>query len=91
MKLDLTLNPGPSTQSFGDDVDDDHARLLSGLDVTIGIGDGGEMISAIDDGNESACFDLIPQSGHERLSASPLRQGNDDPPAARDSRPKQEP
>jgi hypothetical protein len=68
MNLDLT-----STQAFGDDVDDDHARLLSGLDVTIGIGDRGEWISAIDDRDKSACFDPVPQFVHERLPASPLR------------------
>src|SRR6185503_12722510 len=55
-------SPGPT---FRDDVDDDHASLLSGLDVTIGIGDRGERISAVDDRNESARFNLLLESGHE--------------------------
>src|SRR2546421_11198622 len=76
--------------TFRSDVDDDHASLLSGLDVTIGIGNRGERISSIDDRNESARFDLVFQIVHKRLSASPPRQGNDDSPASRDLRPKQE-
>src|ERR1700733_11573931 len=68
----------------------DHACLLSGLDVTIGIGNRGERISAIDNRNEPARFDLVFQIVHKRLSASPLRQGNDDPSASRELRPKHE-
>src|SRR6202158_6225639 len=83
-------SPGLGRPTFRDDVDDDHASLLSGLDITIGIGDRGERISAIDDGNESARFDLVPKSGHERLPAAPLRQGNHDPPVSRYPRPEQE-
>src|SRR5258706_15933603 len=78
------------TPAFRDDVDDDHAGLLPGLDVPIGIGDRGERIPAIDDGKESTRFDFLPQLGHERPSASTLRQGNHDPPASRDLRPEQE-
>lgn len=81
---------GLSRLTSRDDVNDDHTSLLSSLDVTIGIGDRHERIFAIDDGNESARFDFVPQFSHESLSASPLRQGNDDPPTAGDSRPKQE-
>lgn len=69
---------------LADDVDDDYASLLFGLDVIIGIGDRGERIPEIDDGNESARLELVPQSGHERLPAAPLRQGNHDPPVSRD-------
>ena len=68
--------------AFRDDIDDDHASLLSGLNVTIGIGDHGERISAIDDRDESACFDHVLQFVHERLPASPFRQGNYDAPAS---------
>src|SRR5579864_3631880 len=83
-------SPGLGRSTLRDDVNDDYASLLSGLDVTIGIGNRGERISPIDDRNESARFDLVFQIVHKCLSASAPRQGNDDAPASRELRRKQE-
>ena len=83
----FTLVEGPAS---GCDVNDDHTRLLSCLDVAIGIGNGVERIPPIYDGNEPARFDSVFQIVHERLSASPLCEGNDDPAASRDLGPNEE-
>ena len=71
-------------QGFFDDVDDHDAGLLSGLDITIGVGDFIERISAIEDRDEFSRFDLVPQCDNERLSAPPLRQWNDNSSATGD-------